>query len=448
MKSKRGIPVFMLVAGSLVLGIGGSAIADDAGLNWKNIQLTGFGSYQFGQIEQGEDEGLAVDHFWSHQINAGLGVIADLSDRMKMVVGVQGKMWNMFPPGGSSGYDRASSEQHFSLWLTEASGTYSFGGTKDKPLLQVTGGYFPYKYNSEVRNLGEFLFRSTTYPGLIFNSFDFPAADLLGVKGSINLCDGNWKNDFLVLEQAATWPFGDISMAYVGSYNIGKVIEIGAGIDFASLIPVSSDYTTPRLAANAELNSAGTIVGDTTFYSFTAIKPMAHVTFDPKPLFGDLGKIFGSEDLKVYSEIALIGTKNYAYNFSGIYDSVFPWERMPLMFGFNIPTCGILDVLNLEFEHYACPFVPSDKNQTDPGDAEPNAVPLGWNAAFLNGDLNAQSWKWSIYLKKTITPRVAFTLQFARDHTRLPYEDGYPTYTENLTVRGDWQWIAEFSANL
>ena len=72
--------------------------------------------------------------------------------------------------------------------------------------------------------------------------------------------------------------------------------------------------------------------------------------FDVKGFFGSGKKIFGSEDLKIYGEMALIGVKNYP----GWYER--PEERMPIMAGFNFPTFKILDVLSIEVEYYGTPY--------------------------------------------------------------------------------------------
>ncbi len=466
MKSKRGIPVFMMVAGSLVLGIGWIGDCRRCGPELENIQLTGFGSYQFGQIEKGEAGSELFDHYWNHQVYAGIGFIASLSDRMNLCGGIEGKMWNAFPGLSSTqGQDRTWTEQHFSVWVTEASGTYSFGDTTDKLSAKVTAGYFPYKYNPESRNLGEYMFRSFTYPGLIFNTFDFAAADVLGAKATIklNLDKIQISNDFMLLEQDATWPFGDFSLAYVGDCNFAKIIDFGAGVDFANYISVNSFNTTPACSDDAFVDSLGYIKQtvksingkDTTwdtagYYTFKAIKPMARLTLDPKPLMGDVGRMLGSEDLKLYGEGAIIGTENYPYYYDDIQ------KRMPVMFGFYLPTFKVLDMLNIEFEHYAFPFYTSNWNQSiaipvtlNNGPNAAVCLPIPGQRGFIwsPDNLASTSWKWSVYLKKTITSHVAFTLQCSHDHYRLNFNDGYPNYSESLILPGEWMWTAKFSGN-
>jgi len=43
--------------------------------------------------------------------------------------------------------------------LKESQGIYSFGDL-DQPWLQLAAGYFPFKYNPQASNLGEYLYRS------------------------------------------------------------------------------------------------------------------------------------------------------------------------------------------------------------------------------------------------------------------------------------------------
>ncbi len=468
MGRKHGIPIFATAVCSMLLGMTSLAYTDDAVLGLKNVQITGFGSYEFGQIVQGEYGGAEYDHYWNHQVYSGIGFIATLSDRMQLVGGIEGKMWNAFPLANYTvPATRTNTEQQFSVWVTEASGTYSFSDTTNKVSAKITAGYFPYKYNPESRNLGEYMFRSFTYPGILMNSFDFPAADLLGVKANIkiNLDAIQISNDFILSEADATWPYGDFSLAYVGDCNIDKIVDIGAGVDFANYISVNENNTTPVALANAIRDDSGNIIQpiksingndttrDTSYYTFKAIKPMARLTFDPKPFMGDLGRMLGSEDLKLYGEGAIIGTQNYSYYYNNIY------QRMPIMFGFYFPTFKLLDMLNIEFEHYSNPLSTCTKNQTfewpAPAGELPVCIPIpgeppssGYNSLSTAEDNSSYAWKWSIYAKKTITSHVALTLQLSRDHYRVNFSDGYPDYYEALPYKQDWMWTAKISGNI
>jgi hypothetical protein len=421
-----------------------AAFADEetgGDVKYPQIRTTGYASYQFGQIIKGQYLGSdAIDHWWSHQVFAGIGFAAKLNERFDLVARIEGEMWSTYPFNKTRDFRRKS----YSLWLDQAQGTYSFGDLQN-PVLQITGGYFVYKYNPEVRDLGEFLFRTYTYPGVMINFFDFPAARLLGFRFHNSLFNGNFTNDMIAFEESDVWPFGDISLAYIGKLNMGKVLEIGAGIDFAHLFSVRNQWTTPedsvrnRIIDHVEKDSSGMITdvvyGDG-FYTFKAIKLMGRATFDPKPIFGNPSAL-GEQDLKLYAEAGIIGLKNYSYYYNDI------TKRMPVMFGFYLPTFKLLDCLAVEFEHYAYPFSTSYEA------IETGAVPMNKDLAAWNPrDYKYDDWKWSVYAKRTLLPGVAMTLELARDHFRTNYVDGMPIYSESLARPGQWMWIAKFSGSL
>jgi hypothetical protein len=63
----------------------------------------------------------------------------------------------------------------------DVEGTYSLGDM-ERPFLTLGFGVFPFKYNPDVRNLGEYLYRTGTYPPTMSNTFDFPLARLTGFR--------------------------------------------------------------------------------------------------------------------------------------------------------------------------------------------------------------------------------------------------------------------------
>ena len=70
--------------------------------------------------------------------------------------------------------------------LKEAQGIYTFGDDPKNPPLQIALGYFPFKYNPQATNMGEYLFsyRTGSYPPYIINDFDNCKARLLGLRVS------------------------------------------------------------------------------------------------------------------------------------------------------------------------------------------------------------------------------------------------------------------------
>ena len=114
-------------------------------------------------------------------------------------------------------------------------------------------------------------------------------------------------------------------------------------------------------------------------------------------------------------------------------------------------------MLNIEFEHYSNPLSTGTYNQSYlVGSSAATCLPVPGPQLVTFNPLNSASaeafstttWKWSVYLKKTITPNVAITIQCARDHSRPNYSDGYPGFYEMLIFPNDWMWTAKISANL
>jgi hypothetical protein len=438
---------FRSVVLAAVLYAGGCfcpAVAEEE-IPTKSVKFTGYSSFAFGQIVKGLWEGNlspAYNHYWSHHVYAGVGFNARVSDNFQIVTRVEGKMWNAYPNQNVRNW----LTRNYSMWLDQANMTYGFGGL-DNPLFSITAGYFVYKYNQEVRDLGEFLFRSLTYPGFLINYFDFPAARLLGFKFSLNMLEGNLKQDLFVHEECESYPFGNISFGYVASYNIMNIVEVGGGVDLCRLLDINPELTTPKKAANYYIRG---LVWDTLnlmwqadpdtnhFYTFKANKVMGHMTVDPKPLMGDVGGIMGKEDLKLYGEIAVIGLKNHPFYYNDIK------KRMPIMFGMNLPAFKFIDHISVEFEYYALPFSTGMEKLLDQGLPLPRDGALTW----VPDDWKSDDWKWAVHLKKTIFPGLSLTVQVARDHYRGYWNDGLPAYTESLIRPDHLSWNAKLTGSL
>jgi hypothetical protein len=416
----------------------------------KKVEFTGYASYLFGQIVEGTNDDpdalTNIRHYWDQQVDAAVGFRATMSERFSFMASIEGNMWNPFsgsPPAVKE--QRQYKLRNYSLWLDEACGVYSFGSPK-KPWLSLVGGYFKYKYNPEVRNLGEYMFRSVAYPGFIFNYFDFPSNRLLGFNAHLDLLEGKLKTDVMLISESDFYPFGDISPAVIARCKPIPMIDFGCGIEACRLISVDEARTTPNdpiknlVVTDVKKDALGdaTVTYDSgSFYTFRAIKLMGRLTLDPKTLLNT--PFFGPEDGKIYGEIAVLGLQNYGYFYNDLS------KRIPWMVGFNLPAFKILDVWSIEFENYKFPFKTSYYENFEfnsiplPGDS-----PKQWDPSKYTHD----DWKWSVYLKKKVIPGFSITLQFARDHRRTLYSDGLPNYYE-ATARGNqWWWITKLCCDL
>lgn len=245
-------------------------------------------------------------------------------------------------------------------------------------------------------------------------------------------------------------PMQDFSFSGVGSYGTGKFLELGAGFCLNRLFSANSEFTTPTNTSTSNLISQDTtydtlrdasgnfitdpldpmkLMVDTAYlnrmyYTFKSTKAMFRGCIDPKVLFPS--DIFGPEDLKIYGEVAVLGFQNYKRFYEDIK------QRMPLMFGFNVPTFKMMDLLALEMEIFDNPYVPSWDNPVR------NGVPHPVSELVEHPD----KIKWSVYAKKDFG-QVKIVGQIARDHL-IPNVNGPMSQVERTDVlrkSNNWYWL-------
>lgn len=406
----------------------------------KKIHLTGMGSLEAGQVVKGEnafndmDGDPNVSHVWYERFIYHIGAQADIGDRAKVtVIGEQIVTYSWYRKLKVTN-DYSDTKPRYLFYPHQIEGTYCFGNI-DKPFLTLGVGIFPYKYNPDVRNLGEYLFRSGTYPQYLINDFDFAASRLTGLRCSFSFFDSLHITGMLLNENDMV-PYNDYGLAFLGDYTIAKAVTFGAGVFFSHLFSVNERYTTPRLADNMyQIDSTHTSTGtvyDTSFYTFRGTKLMGRVSFDPKALFPN-NNIFGKNDLRLYSEADIMGLTNYPVYYNDI------WRRIPIIVGFNFPTFNFLNVCSIEAEFYQNKYPDSYwkvmhfENLPLPGNNSDSTVPY---------DYKANSIKWSVYLQKQFGNHFSITGQVSKDHWRL-FRHYYVRndLEESMHKLGDWGWI-------
>jgi hypothetical protein len=330
-------------------------------------------------------------------------------------------------------------------------------------------GYFPFKYNQQSTNLGEYLFRSGTYPGVLVSGFEhsIDRPKIAGVHGA-------WKPvsfakiDAIMNTELDIYPLHDIHATVIASGAAPKIGSLSFGVQFAHLISVDDKKLTPgtdkgyhprvdQWVGYVDPNSAqinpvsGDTTYDTTLYTFRGTKLMARATLDIRGLiehFTGALPFFGQEDLKVYGEGAILGVKNYP----GWYNK--RSERIPTMAGINLPTFKILDVLSVEVEHYPSPYWNSQEFIWK------SHSPVPYTGVNGSAGMNYRAWadslgttnddiKWSIYASKKFAKWFRLSGQVACDHTpRNWYTAGPPSfvkYTEMVPRTEDWYFMLRTS---
>lgn len=429
------------------------------------VRMHGYGYLEAGQIEHGNLSYKAqqdivnggdnyINHLWTEDGYVSLGFDAVYKDNLEMAASLGTQLYFSYPQINISG-SRFTKNVRQDVSIDDAFTRFHFGDSTSS-LFVAQIGYFKFKYNPDVRNLGEYMFRTGTYPVFFNMSFDFPQARLLGLHLQENVFE-SLKLDVLLVSSTIS-PTQDWSIAGLANYDVAKLhfINVGAGIDFANVLNVYNnssfsrgfgvngvgDPTTPH-AGNAFFIENG----DTNYYTFAGTKLMGRISIDPK-VFLPWHDMMGENDFKLYAEADLIGVKNYpdsGYTSTSATskDLVAPsydtwWQRMPVSVGFNLPTFKTIDVLNAEIEWFGAKYYNDASNVITYGSA-----PLPWDwQDKANIHYSKSEIKWSVYASKSLFGgHFAIIGQIGRDHLRLPcalYDS--ESWAELLVTSDDWWW--------
>jgi hypothetical protein len=444
----------------------------------------------YGQIVSSSDKALNDQAIT--RTSAFIASSATWDEKFDINLGVGGLFWYALPEKNFR--DRLLLQ---GFGVGQAEGVYSFGEAKD-PSAKLHMGLFNYKYNPDAMNLGEYLFRSGAYPGFIWtggwsyvNSASYTAQ---GFLLNIPTLGGKVSHDIGLYMERNISPTHDLSPAYLLTVKPSSAFEFGAGLVWQNGLSLRGDSVlAPEQRLNAYYKSGpyanlplpqadrdrpGYEIGDTAivpagdprvgqnipgryhlgepakyvdaanngtpnsqlgYYTFKAFKAMARAS-------ADLGSFAGMKpsDFKVYFEWAWLGIQNQPF----YYDK--PMERMPMMFGLNIPTFGLLDIFNVELEYRKSVFpntitlpwykrlpVPIASESDNPltyresgrqlfiadqvaggqtaADAD-SAFTAGLNDKEKAASQNA--WHWSVYAKRKLTEGLSLTAQVASDNLR------------------------------
>jgi hypothetical protein len=414
---------------------------------YRKITFHGLASMEGGQIVKGQygAKGQGVqqyEHLWLTRDFLKLRSLVEVNDRLRIRSGITGKLWfNTFPESQITDPAEIFSQNN-DFYFDRAEGIIRFLGNWQKPLLSLSTGLFPFKYNPDVRNLGEYLFRGAISPGYLFTDFDSPYATLSGfnLNSSIPVGTSYINQNLLLTSETQVYPFHDFTLSYLLGVEVGKFLNCGAGVSFWHLISVNENATTPKISTNIMYIDSSTGPKDTVYYTSRGTKLMARLSFDPKP-FIPIAWIFGKEDLKIYGEADVIGVKNY----KEVYKKI--WQRIPITFGFDMPCFRILDVFAIEGEWYGNPYWDADKTLSQYGPLPKPDDPSGSYTSTIDG-FAYDNWKWSIYAKKTILGGLSLIGQVARDHMRM--SERYPKnydFEAALEQNSHWWWVAKIQYN-
>lgn len=348
-------------------------------------------------------------------------------NRFDVSVGLTGLVWWPYGQGVTNSDERVMNVKPM---IPIARARWQFGDPASTGgAFQV--GTFNYKYNPDARDLGEYLYRSGTYPGFLWTTegwllMNRAANYSHGVLLTVTQMGGKLKHNFSLFMENQYFPVGDFSPGYDFSVT-SKWFEVGGGAVLNHYLSTHPSRLTPKIDQNTYItghvkDSAGAVkeiswvsgapppndsIIDTVktgHWTFKGIKLMGRAALNLGSLLPE--NIRGPEDLRLFTEVAVLGVEDYPVYYSKMS------RRIPVMVGINLPTARLLDVFSVQVEYYKSLY-----NDIEQFNAGTPSLPI-WKTDY-GDEITRDDWKWSIYGKKTINKLMTIYAQAADDHFRL-----------------------------
>ena len=424
----------------MVIFFFGTICADTTETHFPIYRMSGYAGLEIGQIVNGSyfynnlNNLTTITKAWQERFLFQFINDIAVTERIRMVMNIEGQISFSYPQVLNPPESEAP---RYLFFPQRAEGMYTLGD-REKPYLQFGMGLFPYKFDPDATNLGEFIFRTGTYPVYLISNFNHCYGELLGLRVSSTLF-GSLRQDLMMTSETLMFPTQDYSLSYCVHYSPARCLDIGAGISFAHLFSIEGKLTK---GTSFQEGLYQPNPGDTThvYYSFAGTKPAFMLAFDPKQFFPEWGNVFGKNDGRIYGEICVSGLENRKN-----YDTAIPPEkdyynnildRTMAMVGFKVPTCKVFDDLSLEFEYFPPRYPDSWREVFD----ENIPVP------FTQDSRPRLPWKVSVYAKKTFLHNFFIVGQVARDHMRPTFPDLKNMEREDvLNGINDWWWVVSLN---
>ena len=298
------------------------------------------------------------------------------------------------------------------------------------------------------------------------------AYDAYGVHFKHEMLGGLIRHDVNLFLEEYILPINDLTPGYEVSLNLPR-FQMGLGAAYNRGISFQPSATRPKSPENSfvEVDSSAASgafkgpyllaptkiknavrTGDTTAIKYRithrwtqrGAKLMARAALDLGFLLPEGRK--GADDLRLFAEAAVLGLENQPF----YYDKLS--QRVPVMFGLNVPTFGLLDLLSVQGERYTARF-DDIKRQSELSlpvwlvpewDVSGDPVESDYKPSHYARD----DWKWSVYAKKTVNRLLAVHAQIANDHMRLlTFNSAYTENTITSTPK-DWYYLVRLECGI
>jgi hypothetical protein len=454
---------------ALLLGAVSGLLPSPASAQFEGIdkhKLTVKAYVDYGHLVNGYnayDPDREFDIAWLPLNRANVSVIQDVAiGNFDVSAGLSGLLW--WPYGMGKDANPAEKTLQVKPMVPVARARWQFGDPASTAG-SVMVGTFNYKYNPDAKNLGEYLYRSGTYPGLIWTGEGWLMMNRAGnyshgLMGTVSQFGGTLKHNFSLLMETVTYPTGDFSPGYDVAWT-SRFVELGGGAVFYRYLPLrpsllvskdaSNTYATIRGKNQAGVDTVVTgrlseiqndvqsdaVIDTLDHWTLKGVKVMARAALNLNSLLPEAAR--GPEDLRIFAEVALLGVENYPLYYEK------RSERMPIMFGMTLPTAKLLDLLSVQGEYYSSPY-------SDGLNYIRESRPIPQTGVTSSGELpptHGDDIKWSVYAKKSVNKLCNVYAQAANDHFRMTDAAFNPsTIPLTRSWKHDWYYLVRLEFNL
>jgi hypothetical protein len=223
------------------------ARADTASVERKPLAIKSY--VDFGQVVKGSNlqnaSGGPIEALPVQRTGISLVQEATVEDRLEIKIGVGGLFWYSWNAQQGAPHTQVV---RFGPGISTAHANFKFGDL-EKPWMTAQFGFFTHKYNPDAVNLGEYLFRSTAYPALVYtggwNFIASASARLTGVRLAFSHFGGVFTHDLMAYFETEFYPQNSISGAWLGTFKAGA-LELGTGVAVQHMIPMKPSRLTPK----------------------------------------------------------------------------------------------------------------------------------------------------------------------------------------------------------
>lgn len=213
----------------------------------------------------------------------------------------------------------------------------------------------------------------------------------------------------------------------------------GNGIAGLSTGPLGNKAMTSLTPTNGVGDLYPELHGTNTYYSFAGTLVGGRIAVNPMNFIGTENPL-GRDAFKLYAEVAVLGWKNYV----GYYEN--RNERMPIMFGVNLPTFNQLDFLSLEVERFTSKNLPNYEKRSYWNIPQPDTHKGEIETLWDDDRRTKDDIKWVLSARRTFRGWGLAT-QIGTDHLKL-MDDSETEVFDVLSRPSQWYAQVRFIAGI